>query len=55
MYGISPDRIKIRKAKYSLGMSAYLDWKSDYENGGIKYYDDESKYDFIFNKVKIKN
>ena len=43
MYGISPDRIKSRKAKYSLGMSACLDWKSDYENGGIPYYDDEFK------------
>ena len=42
-YGLSPERIKSRKAKYTLGMCAYLDWKDEFENGGIKYYDEEFK------------
>ena len=49
LYGLAPERIKSRKAKYSLGMSAYLDWDSKYENGGEKYFDSE------FNKYVCKN
>lgn len=49
LYGLDPERIKSRKAKYSLGMSAYLDWESKYENGGEKYYDSE------FGKYVCKN
>ena len=48
-YAISPERIKSRKAKYTLGMSAYLDWDSKFEDGGEKYYDQE------FNKYVCKN
>lgn len=48
-YAMAPERIKSRKAKYSLGMSAYLDWNSKYEDGGEKYYDEE------FNKYVCKN
>ena len=45
-YGLSPQKIKSRKAKYTLGMCAYLDWKDEFENGGIKYYDEEyEKYE----------
>lgn len=42
-YALAPERIKSRKAKYSLGMSVYLDWDCKYEKGGIKYYDAEFK------------
>ena len=48
-YALAPERIKSRKAKYTLGMSAYLDWNSKYEDGGEKYYDEE------FNKYVCKN
>ena len=40
-YGLSPERIKSRKAKYSLGMNALLNWEDKFKNNGIKYYDEE--------------
>ena len=41
-YGLSPERIKSRKAKYSLGMNAYLDWEDKYKNiNGKKLFDKE--------------
>lgn len=41
LFGLNPERIKTKKAKYSIAMSAYLDWDSKYENGGERYYDSE--------------
>ena len=48
-YGLNPQKIKSRKAKYTLGMCAYLDWKDEFQNGGIKFYDEE------FNNYVCKN
>ena len=41
LYGLSPERIKSRKAKFSLGINAYLDWDDKYLDGGIKTYDEK--------------
>ena len=38
-YGLDPKRIKSRKARYTFGMHAYLDWDDKYNNGGNKIYD----------------
>jgi len=39
-YGLSPKRIKSRKAKYTLGMSAYFDWDEEkYGKKGKKIFD----------------
>ena len=45
-YGLAPERIKSRKAKYTLGMNAWLDWdEKKYGEKGKKIYDDrENKY-----------
>jgi hypothetical protein len=48
-YGLSPQKIKSRKAKYTLGMCAYLDWTDEFQNGGIKFYNEE------FNNYVCKN
>ena len=32
LFGLNPERIKTRKAKYSIGMSAYLDWDNKFLN-----------------------
>ena len=49
LFGLNPERIKTRKAKYSIGMNGYLDWDSKFEGGGVRYYDSE------FNKYVCKN
>ena len=49
LFGLNPERIKTRKARYSIGMSAYLDWDDKFLNGGEKYYDSE------FDKYVCKN
>jgi len=39
-YGLSPHRIKSRKAKYTLGMNAYMNWDEKiYGKKGIKIFD----------------
>ena len=39
-YGLSPERIKSRKAKYSLGMKALFEWDEEkYGKKGKKYFD----------------
>ena len=39
-YGLSPQRIKSRKAKYTLGMNAYMNWdEKKYGKKGIKIFD----------------
>ena len=48
-YGLSPQKIKSRKAKYTLGISAYIDWKDEFQNGGKLFYDEE------FNNYVCKN
>ena len=48
-YGLSPQKIKSRKTKYTLGMCAYLDWKDEFQKGGIKLYNEE------FNNYICKN
>ena len=40
LYGLSPERIKSRKSKYTLGIQAGLIWDSKFNKGGIKYYDE---------------
>ena len=40
LYGLSPERIKSRKSKYTLGMQAGLIWENKFNNGGIKYFDE---------------
>ena len=35
-YGLDPERIQSRKAKYSLGINAYLPWEDKYNEKGIK-------------------
>ena len=49
LFGLNPERIKTRKARYSIGMSAYLDWDKKFENGGERCYDSE------FGKYVCKN
>lgn len=49
LFGLNPERIKTRKARYSIGMNGYLDWDSKFEHGGNRYYDSE------FNKYVCKN
>ena len=42
-YGLSPERIKSRKAKFTLGMSAYMDWDEEkYGEKGKKVWDDRA-------------
>lgn len=41
LYGLSPERIKSRKSKYTLGMHAYVAWEDKFEDGGIKQYSEE--------------
>ena len=49
-YGLSPERIKSRKAKFTLGMSAYMDWDEEkYGEKGEKIWDDRA------NKYVCKN
>ena len=45
-YGLSPERIKSRKAKYTLGMNAYFEWDKDkHEKKGKKIFDaSKNKY-----------
>ena len=40
-YGLEPEKIKIRKARFSLGINTYLGWEDKFENGGIKIFDEE--------------
>ena len=40
LYGLSPERIRSRKSKFSLGINAYLEWNDKYLDGGIKFYDE---------------
>ena len=40
-YGLEPEKIKIRKAKFSLGINTYLGWEDKYEKGGKKIFDKE--------------
>ena len=43
-YGLSPERIKSRKAKYTLGMKAYMDWdEKKYGKKGIKIFEEQKK------------
>lgn len=40
LYGLSPERIKSRKSRYTLGMQAHMDWNDKYKDGGIMIYDE---------------
>ena len=55
-YGLSPERIKSRKAKYTLGMSAYFEWdeekhgkkgKKIFDASKNQYYCENAFYTFI--------
>ena len=48
-YGLDPERIKSRKAKYSLGINAYVPWEDKYNGRGIKIYDEEYNGDVCKN------
>lgn len=43
LYGKSPERIKSRKAKYTLGIKASLNWEDKFIKGGKKFYDEKNK------------
>jgi hypothetical protein len=49
LFGLNPQKIKTRKARFSIGICAYLDWEKKFENGGKRGFDSE------FNKYACTN
>ncbi len=59
LYGLSPERIKSRKSKYTLGTQALLFWEDKYKDGGVKIYDEKENiyrcYNSFYNFISIND